>query len=601
MKNLFSNKYIKYIMLVIAGLFIGWLLFHDSRNAPSESSRSLAEGHNESDHDEGTSVWTCSMHPHIRMDKPGDCPICGMDLIPLSQSGSVSVDNDAVHLSQEGAQLANVMTSVIGRQKAVKEFRLYGRVQVDERLLQSQVAHVPGRIERLNLNFTGEPVRQGQVLAEIYSPELIAAQKELLQTLETRQLQPDLYEASRERLKQWKLNDDLITEIENSKKIMSNVKVYSNTSGTVISKNVNAGDYISQGTVLYNIADLSKVWVLFDAYESDLPFLQKGKKIDFTLQAIPGKTYTGNISFIDPVLDPQTRVARVRVEVPNRNGELKPGMFANGIVSSDLAGFSNDFVIPRSAVLWTGKRSIVYVKQPGDEMIFKMREVELGPMLGDSYVVTEGLSEGEEIVTNGTFSVDASAQLEGKPSMMNPAGGMSSTGHDHGDQNITAPLESVTSPSSRLEVQEGFVKQLARVYESYIAIKNALVKSEPATAKKSAGNLSAVLSGVDMKLLQGDAHNRWMDLSGKISTSAKEIASSSDVEVQRTAFSVLSNDMYTTVKAFGLPGTTVYYQFCPMAFNNKGGYWLSEIEEIRNPYFGDAMLTCGETRETIGE
>lgn len=600
MKKISLNKYFRYILLLAAGLFLGWLIFHDSDKSASHESQSVAEEHGKEDHDsEGPEIWTCSMHPHIKMDNPGDCPICGMDLIPLNQSGNVSVDLDAVHLSREAAQLANVMTSVVGMQKPVKEVRLYGRVQVDERLLQSQVAHVPGRIEKLNVNFTGESVQQGQVLAEIYSPELIAAQRELLQTLETKQLQPELYEASRERLKQWKLNDELINEIESSKKIMSNVRVYSNTSGTIVSKNVNAGDYVSQGTVLYNVADLSKVWVLFDAYESDLPFLQKGTKVDFTLQAVPGETYSGTISFIDPVLDPQTRVARVRVEVPNRGGELKPEMFANGIVSAELGNYTNNLVVPRSAVLWTGKRSIVYVKEPGDEMIFKMREVELGPMLGGGYVVMGGLSEGEEIVTNGTFSVDASAQLEGKLSMMNPGGGMTSTGHDHGDQNDATSGEESNSPAAQFEVPAGFAKQLSAVYEKYISLKNALVLSDPAAAKKSAADLSASLSKVDMKLLDGEAHNKWMELSGKISKSAKYIAASSDVESQRTSFSVASNNMYTTVKTFRIPGKTVYYQFCPMAFNDKGAYWLSEQEEIRNPYFGDMMLTCGEVKEII--
>jgi Cu(I)/Ag(I) efflux system membrane fusion protein len=191
---------------------------------------------------------------------------------------------------------------------------------------------------------------------------------------------------------------------------------------------VNTGDHVAQGTVLFDIADLSKVWIMFDAYESDLQFLHIGEKLSFTLQALPGTNFTGNIIFIDPVIDPITRVAKVRVETENQSGILKPEMFATGIVSSVLSKYTENVVIPESAVLWTGKRSVVYVKQPGSsEPVFKIREVELGPMLGDTYVITSGLSEGEEIVTNGTFSVDAAAQLEGKPSMMNPTGGQTSS------------------------------------------------------------------------------------------------------------------------------------------------------------------------------
>lgn len=568
------NKYLTYSLLLIAGLSLGWLLFHD----PGRKDQNHEHVGQTVEEPEEHTIWTCSMHPQIRMDKPGDCPICGMDLIPVSQSGSVSVDPDAVHFSREAAQLANVMTSVVSRQKPVKQVRLYGRVQVDERLLQSQVAHVPGRIERLNVNFTGETVRQGQALAEIYSPELITAQQELLQTYAARELRPQLYEASRERLKQWKITGEQIDEIERSGKITSTVKVYSNTSGTVVTRNVNAGDYVSQGTVLYGIADLSRVWILFDAYESDLPFIEKGREVKFTLQALPGKEYSGNISFIDPVIDPVTRVARLRVEVPNRSGELKPEMFVTGIISSHPDEFSDNLAIPRTAVLWTGKRSIVYVKQPGDEMIFKMREVELGPVLGDSYIVTGGLGEGEEIVTNGTFSVDASAQLEGKPSMMNPPSHKS-------DKKIVTDKE--------------FTFRMNELYENYLELKNALVAGNAAKAGTAAGNLQSALTNTGTKLPEGDAHDRWADLSERIGKSAEAIASTGSIEAQRIAFSSLSDNLYAAIKTFGLDGKTVYWQFCPMSFDDKGAYWLSEQAEIRNPYFGDMMLTCGETKETI--
>jgi membrane fusion protein, copper/silver efflux system len=376
-----SNKYLKYTLLLLGGIFLGWLFFH---NPKTDKSAGLSQA------EETNTVWTCSMHPQIRMDKPGDCPICGMDLIPVGQSGDASYDPDAIHLSRDAAQLASVMTTVVTRQNPEKEVRLYGKVRVDERLLQSQVAHVSGRIERLNVNFTGETVKRGQLLAEIYSPDLITAQQELLQTYKTRQVQPGLYEASRERLKQWKLSDDQINQVESTGKYTTNIRIYSTTTGTVTARYVSTGDYVARGSVLFEIADLSKVWVLFDAYESDLPFLNKGTKVTFTLQSLPGKEYSGNISFIDPVIDPVTRVAGVRVEINNKSGELKPEMFVTGIVNSELEGIGDELVIPASAVLWTGKRSIVYVKEPGDELIFKMRMIELGPMLGNSYIVMDG-------------------------------------------------------------------------------------------------------------------------------------------------------------------------------------------------------------------
>jgi Cu(I)/Ag(I) efflux system membrane fusion protein len=412
--KIFSNKYVNYSLLLILGIFLGWLFFHSGRKNEDKYDHS-------SEVIQGT-IWTCAMHPQIRMPQPGKCPICGMDLIPLVQSNSASIDPGTIRLTPEAAQLANVLTTVVSVQKPVKEVRLYGKVQADERLLQSQVAHVPGRIERLTVNYTGESVAKGQVLAQIYSPELINAQQELLEAAKTKQTQPAIYEAAKENLRQWKLTDNQITGIEESGIAQKTVDILSNTSGIVTAKRINFGDYVSQGTVLFDITDLSKVWIMFDAYESDLQFLRKGEKISFTLQALPGENYSANIVFVDPVIDPVTRVAKVRVETGNQSGKLKPEMFATGIVSSQLDEFQNKIIIPKSAVLWTGKRSIVYVKQPGIEPVFKLREIELGPDLGESYVIINGLSEGEEIVTRGTFSVDAAAQLEGKPSMMNPRG-----------------------------------------------------------------------------------------------------------------------------------------------------------------------------------
>jgi Cu(I)/Ag(I) efflux system membrane fusion protein len=410
MKKIFSNKYSRYILFLIGGLLIGWFLFH------SPGKTKLQEDPKKQ---EKITIWTCSMHPQIRMAKPGKCPLCGMDLIPLN-SETAHMDSNAVVLSDDAAKLANIETFIVTRQNPKKEIRLYGKVQADERLLQSQVAQIPGRIEKLMVNFTGEKVDKGQILATVYSPELITAQQELFETSKTKLDQPEIYEATKEKLRQWKLTESQIEKIESSSKIQRNFEVLSGTSGIVTSRRVNNGDYISPGKVLYEITDLSRVWILFDVYESDLPFLHVGDEISFSLQALPGKNYSGKLIFIDPVIDPLTRVAKVRVETENQLGKLKPEMFATGSISSNLGEYGDKIVVPRSAVLWTGKRSIVYVKGISDnQQIYKMREVELGPMLGQSYVIMDGLSDGEEIITNGIFSVDASAELEGKPSMMN--------------------------------------------------------------------------------------------------------------------------------------------------------------------------------------
>ena len=384
------------------------------------------------------------MHPQIRQDKPGKCPICAMDLIPVRKSSfsDEAIDPNAIQLSEEAAALADVQTSKVSRQNSVKQVRLYGKIVPDERSLQSQTAHVSGRIESLNVDFTGETVRAGQTLATLYSPELFTAQQELLEAI--RMGQPQLIQAAREKLYLWKMTDTQIAAIEKSGSISPVVEIKSNTSGIVLSKRVSQGDYVSQGAILFDVANLTKVWALFDAFEVDLPFLGKGDPVQFTLQALPGKKFSGKISFIDPILNTTTRTAKVRVEVPNASLELKPEMYATANISALLRNYKNEIVVPQTAVLWTGKRAIVYVKQQDTNTpAFLMREVELGPSLGNSYVILNGLREGEEIVTNGVFAIDASAQLEGKTSMMNngdePAKPMTGhEGHTQGTHNHAA-------------------------------------------------------------------------------------------------------------------------------------------------------------------
>ncbi len=385
------------------------------------------------------------MHPQIRMEEPGDCPLCGMDLIPLQTTGTgdASIAPDAIQLSAEATALANVQTTVVSRQNPVKEVQLYGTIQVDERLSQSQTSHVSGRIEKLFITFTGESVRRGQPIASIYSPELLSAQQELIEAVKMQDLQPALLQAVREKLRLWKLTDAQIARIEQSGEVSPLIDVVATTSGIVISKNVNQGDYVNTGTVLFDVANLSQVWAVFDAYESDLPFLKVGDRLEYTLQSLPGKIFSGRISFINPILDPSTRTAKVRVETANPRMELKPEMYANALIDAPLKQYNNEVVIPKSAILWTGKRSIVYVKQPDTEIpAFMLREVELGPSLGDAYVVLSGINDGDEIVTNGAFTIDASAQLAGKRSMMNDEAGRAVAGHEGHSMNGKDTMQS---------------------------------------------------------------------------------------------------------------------------------------------------------------
>jgi Cu(I)/Ag(I) efflux system membrane fusion protein len=407
-KNIFT-----YILLLAGGIFVGWWLSGDSGNSETDV-------HNQVEPE--PQVWTCSMHPQIRQDKPGKCPLCAMDLIPLKTSGTAGkvADHDEITLSKEAMALADIQTAKALKGNPVKEIHLYGTIQTDERLSRSQTSHISGRIEKLFVNFTGETVKQGQVIASIYSPELLNAQQELLEAVKIAGTQPAILDAAREKLRLWKLTETQIAEIEQSGNTSALIDVVANTGGVVVSKKVEQGDYVSQGTVLFGLINLSSVWAMFDAYESDLPYLKIGDKVEYTVQAIPDKSFSGKITFINPVLDKTTRTAKIRVETLNPDLQLKPEMYANASVNASPKQYSDRILIPKTAILWTGKRSIVYVKRQDSEIpTFKLREVELGASLGDAYVILSGVAEGEEIVTNGVFAIDASMQLEGKRSMMN--------------------------------------------------------------------------------------------------------------------------------------------------------------------------------------
>ena len=411
MKPILKNTYLRTALLVLAGLFLGWLFFHHS--TPSSTEKTATETHAKHQ------IWTCAMHPQIRMDGPGQCPICGMDLIPLVENATV-VNPQAIVMSASAMEIANVQTSVVSRQLPVKEIRLYGKIQPDERLIQTLPAHIPGRIDRLLVNYTGEYIRKGQTIAYIYSPELVTAQQELFEALKFKDSNPGIVEAARDKLRQWMLTNAQIAQIEKSGKVKEEFEVQSMISGTVFNRRVNVGDHVGTGQSMFELVDLSNVWAMFDAYESDLSWIKKGSNVSFTVESMPDKKFSGTVSFIDPTINSQTRVARVRVDVQNASGMLKPEMFATGIIKTQL-GSSKVLVVPKSAVLWTGTRSVVYVKDADTTRnVFTLRNITIGSGIGDAYMVFAGIKDGDVIVTNGSFAVDAAAQLAGKPSMMNP-------------------------------------------------------------------------------------------------------------------------------------------------------------------------------------
>lgn len=570
MKKVLNNRFLQLGLVLIAGLIIGWLVF---RSEPSHKQHSQVEQADEI-------IYTCSMHPQIRQNEPGNCPICGMELIPVQKASGNQAGSTSAHqhltMSPEAVALANVQTQKVKTVSPEHEIYLTGKVAVNEQKLAVITANYSGRIEKLFVDFTGQPVSRGQKLASIYSPDLITAQKELIEAARYKEINPALYNAVKEKLRLWKITETQIKEIENSGTVVTEIVVFADKSGVVTRRSVALGDYVNRGTTLFEIADLSSVWVILDAYESDLPFIKTGQKIALTVASIPGREFSTSISFVDPMINPLTRTASVRAEMKNPQQLLKPEMFVRGIVKASLSVKEKSLVIPNTSLLWTGKRSVVYVKVPDSQNpSFEMREISLGASLGDYYIVESGLSEGEEVVTNGVFAIDAAAQLSGNYSMMNRA------------------------PDKTIPVPERFTEQLTSFVNQYFELKNSLVQSDFQDARSKAKRLESELAKIETKPLGDDARELWIKQQAELKKQIELLAKASNIAQQRRVFDHLSTQLIATVETFGLTTERVYVTYCPMAIDDKGAYWLSEIEQINNPYFGDVMLRCGEVRRII--
>lgn len=482
------------IVLIGAGLLGGYWIgvsarTGEAREIPTQAPKA------------GTQRWYCSMHPQIIRDRPGLCPICEMELIPMPEDAMAQTPSRELAVSEAAARLMDIQTTPVERRFVANEVRMVGKVQYDETRVRNITAWAPGRLDRLFVDFTGMAVRKGDHLVSLYSPDLISAQAELLQAAKaaknagettsdylTKSTTTTL-DAAREKLRLLGLTAAQIEEVERSGEPLTHLTIYSPIGGVVIQKMVSEGVYVQTGTQIYTVADLSQVWVKLDAYESDLAWIRYGQQVQFTTESYPGEAFRGWISFIDPLLDSVTRTVKVRVEAPNLDGRLKPEMFVRAVVSSqvvqggkvmepDLAGKwicpmhpavvkpqagtcdlcgmdlvtteslgyvaaqapeAAPLVIPDTAPLVTGRQAVVYVKKPDVQTpTFEGREVVLGLRAGHYYLVASGLQEGELVVTNGNFKIDSALQIQAKPSMMNPQGGAMPMEHQHG-QEMTSP------------------------------------------------------------------------------------------------------------------------------------------------------------------
>lgn len=396
----------KRIWIVIA-LIGGVLWFAGCRSSEHDPRQNVTSTAGEVEY------YTCPMHPSVKSDKPAKCPICGMDLTKVARkSGDAEArDPHAGHLQIDPTkqQLIGVRYAEVQRRQLDYNVTAVGRVQYDERRVADINLKFMGWITRLFADYEGQYVRSGDPLFEIYSPNLVATQEELLLAL--RSGGPNNQDAAdniRERLRLWGLSTEQIDDIEQRGKSSKELPILSPVSGHIIMKDVVQGSSVMAGMMLYRIADLSVIWVMVDVYEQDLPLLKTGLQASFSLSYLPAETFTGRVSYIYPMLDDMSRTVKVRLEFANAGLKLKPGMFGTATIRTS---FGERLVVPRDAVLDTGKRQVVFVDQGNGYL--EPRLVHTGQRTADFVEVLQGLEAGERVVSSARFLIDSESTVQG--------------------------------------------------------------------------------------------------------------------------------------------------------------------------------------------
>jgi Cu(I)/Ag(I) efflux system membrane fusion protein len=375
-------------------------------------------------------MYHCPMHPSYISDKPGDCPICGMKLVPVNQNehdqiSAIAKENEGgndgsqIKIDPTTVQSMGVTTAIVENKKLKKEIRTSATLENDETGVYIVNTKYSGYVEKLFIDFTGQTVRKGQPLLTVYSPDLVSTQEEYLQALRYSQglsggsqIAHDgaqsLVESAKRRLLNWDISESQIEELTKRGIPQKAMTIFAPANGVILEKMVIAGQNIEAGMALYKIADLSKIWAMANVYQEDLPYIKTGLTAEVELSSMPGKTFEGKVQFISPVLDMNSKTAQVRIEIPNTSDyTLKPQMFANVRILSPVS--ENGIAIPEQAVIHSGTRNIVIIS-PGNGY-FKPQEVQLGAT-ADGYVeVLDGLKEGQIIVTSSQFLIDSESNL----------------------------------------------------------------------------------------------------------------------------------------------------------------------------------------------
>jgi Cu(I)/Ag(I) efflux system membrane fusion protein len=388
------------------------------RLTPVEAGDAGGRGHGHATDAAAAEVWTCPMHPQIVRDAPGSCPICRMDLVKReSAPPSPSGGTPPLRVDNERARLLGLRSTAAVRAPLAGTLRATGRVAFDERRVHKVTPRFEGYVEKLYADFTGKAVRRGEPLVALYAPEVLATQEELLLAVRGRQALaeaglPQAAKAARERLLRWGLDEDDIASIEKRGEPQRAVVLRAPISGVVTQKSVVAGARVGPDAPLFEIADLSQLWILADVYEADLPRVSVGQKATVRLSYWPGRAWVGRVSYVFPTLDEKSRTARVRIVVDNPKGELKPEMFAEVELESQARPA---LVVPDDAVIDAGTHAVVYVVRTSSqgERELTPREVELGARAGGKVEIRRGLTEGEEVALGAAFLLDSETRLRG--------------------------------------------------------------------------------------------------------------------------------------------------------------------------------------------
>jgi membrane fusion protein, copper/silver efflux system len=400
-----------------------WVVTAMMFSSCGKSSSSHTAGYADSTMAQTGDYYTCTMHPQVHLDKPGVCPICGMELVKASNSrkmegvGAVAM----VPLNDRDQLLANVSTVKVGYEDVEHSVRAFGSLEIADPNKTVISARFNGRVEKLYVDAIGVKVKQGDPLFEIYSPDIIQAENEYLQAFKTGSSeQQSTGSDPKSKLLLLGLTQQQIHELESASTVPLVITYYSPANGIVIDKKIVTGVYVSEGSILYEISDISMLWNIAEVYESDAGYIRVGEKANLSIAAYPNETFTGTVSLIYPVVNPQTRTVKVRVHVNNANGKLKPNMYTETVFTRKRG---KSLTVPVGAVLVTGKRNLVYVKAE-HENHFEAREVGIGSRFNDKYEITWGLTEGEVVVSEGGYLIDSESQLKSGSRTIHQHGGL---------------------------------------------------------------------------------------------------------------------------------------------------------------------------------